>query len=291
MEEEYQALKGRIIRKKSGREIHALIFRVIDAASRVLDKCERVALKSSLDGKFYHKFVGSKGYASRPINSGLILESLDEASEIFRVILRGGRKEFTADQITRTGYTIGISCCAGIDVTRKSKNEDRQSSLFDWLFEAMMETILGVRPERDLEVLNLDLKGKFPTDLVFELGCERPNFHFPVRTSTSKQAIQIWAQQRMIDNIYGNGRFLGIPVILSEASIDSKTDKVSEICLPWQWRLYQMHIATLWHVCYFDAPSAYLKLNHVFPPIRVVTIGDLLQVGGKMDELLAEHRL
>ena len=89
----------------------------------------------------------------------------------------------------------------------------------------------------------------------------------------------------------GLADFLGMPIILSEASIDAKTGKVTEICLPWEWRLYQMHLASLRCVCYFDAPQNYLKLNRVFPPVRLVTIGELLQDGGKMDELLAEHRI
>jgi len=89
----------------------------------------------------------------------------------------------------------------------------------------------------------------------------------------------------------GLADFLGMPIILSGASIDAKTGKVTEICLPWEWRLYQMHLASLWCVCHFAAPQKYLKLNRVFPPVRLVTIGELLQDGGKMDELLAEHRI
>ena len=291
MKKEYEALKRQVSRKKGfGPEMHGLLFDVIGAAGRALGDCEQVELPTPLEGKTYHKLVAKNGYESRPINSTLASESLEESGKVFRELLLGRRKDFTAEQITRSAYTVGISCCAGIDVTKRSDRKT-QGSLFEWICAMLMEGVLGVRPERALEVLNLDLRGKLPTDLVFDLGIEKPKFHIPVKTSTRERIIQVWAHQRMLDGVYGTGRFLAMPIILTETRLEAKTQKVTEICLPWQWRLYQMHIATLWHVCYFDAPSEYLKLNHVFPPIRVVTIGELLQVGGKMDELLAEHRL
>ena len=64
---------------------------------------------------------------------------------------------------------------------------------------------------------------------------------------------------------------------------------VTEVCLPWLWRLYQMHIASLWNGCYLDAPVECLKLNHVFPPVQVVTIGDMLAKDRPIEQLLLAH--
>jgi len=109
---------------------------------------------------------------------------------------------------------------------------------------------------------------------VFDLGEEKPKFHLPVKTSTRERIIQVWAHQRVLDGVYGVGRFLAMPIILTETKLDSKKLEVVEICLPWQWRLYQMHIAVLWNVCYLDAPNAYLDLDTKFPRIGVSTLGD-----------------
>lgn len=141
----------------------------------------------------------------------------------------------------------------------------------------MIQSSLNVAPQRSLPVLNLDLKGELPTDFVFDLGAERPKFHLPVKTSTRERIIQVWAHQRVLDGVYGTGRFLALPIILTETKLDTKKLEVVEICLPWQWRLYQMHIANLWNVCYLDAPASYLALDETFPRIGVATIGDILK--------------
>ncbi len=52
-----------------------------------------------------------------------------------------------------------------------------------------------------------------------------------------------------------------------------------------------MHIAVLWNVCYLDAPTSYLDLDTKFPRIGVSTIGDALKNGGRLNELLASHKL
>ena len=255
--------------------MHSALLDLIEMADNTLQACDRVELSTSIEGKRYHKLIGKAGYPSRPINSILFDESLSDSKTIFHAILKGDRKSYSSEEITKAVYTVCISCCAGIDVTKKSDRKT-QGTLFEWICAAMMEGVLKVRPERAMEILNLDLKGKLPTDLIFNLGNEKPKFHIPVKTSTRERIIQVWAHQRMLDGVYGTGRFLALPLILTETKLDAKTQKVTEICLPWQWRLYQMHIASLWHVCYFDAPTEYLKLNEVFPPVRVITVGDAL---------------
>jgi hypothetical protein len=112
-----------------------------------------------------------------------------------------------------------------------------------------------------------------PTDFVFDLGQGQPKFHLPVKTSTRERVIQVWAHQRVLDGVYGSGRFLGTPVILAETKTDSVKRSVIEICLPDQWRIYQMHIAQLKRVYYLDVPTAYEALNNVFPPLNVAPFG------------------
>lgn len=67
---------------------------------------------------------------------------------------------------------------------------------------------------------------------------------------------------------------MGIFVGLAETKLDHTTRKVTEICVPDQWRAYQAYIATISRIYYLDPPNAYLQLNTKQPPIRVKPFGD-----------------
>lgn len=298
MKKAYDALKKEVNRKSTkkdpagggfGPKCHHLIQRLFEAATGELGKCERIPLRSMVDGKSYFSFVREK-VKSRPVNCDLFKDDSHNAFDCFLKILEGKRHDLSSDEITRSVYVVAMTCCAGKDVSSRG-DQKTPGTMFEWLCAAIMQSCLNVNPVRSLQVLNLDLQGDLPTDFVFDLGEEKPKFHLPVKTSTRERIIQVWAHQRVLDGVYGTGRFLAIPIILTETKLDSDKLEVVEICLPWQWRLYQMHIANLWNVCYLDAPSAYLELDAKFPRIGVSTLGDMLKKGGRLDDLLMSHDL
>jgi hypothetical protein len=84
---------------------------------------------------------------------------------------------------------------------------------------------------------------------------------------------------------------LAIPFILTETKLDAAKREVVEICLPWQWRLYQMHVASLWNICYLDIPNGYRFLDTVFPRVAISTVGEFLEKNGRLDGLLDAHNL
>jgi len=298
MKKAYDALKKEVNRKsskdgvkRSGFEpkCHPLIESLYMAAKQELAICERLSLDSKVEGKTYFAFE-KNGVRSRPINIELFDNGNDQAFDIFRQLIEGKRHQLASDTMTRSVYIVAMTCCAGKDVSSRG-DQKTPGTIFEWLCAAVFQACLNVTPVRALPVLNLDLKGDLPTDFVFDLGEEKPKFHLPVKTSTRERIIQVWAHQRVLDGVYGVGRFLGMPIILTETKLDSKNLEVVEICLPFQWRLYQMHIANLWNVCYLDAPSSYLELDTKFPRIGVSTLGDALEKGGRLDELLHSHGL
>lgn len=298
MNKSYQALKKKINRKGSKRDgpadgfgpsSHPLIRNLLDAARAELAGCERLSLHSKVEGKAYFAFVGEKR-KSRPINVELFGNGEFDAFEVFGEILAGKRHDLSSDLMTRSVYEVAMTCCAARDIS-SSGDQKTPGTIFEWLCAAVVQACLNVTPTRALPVLNLDLKGDLPTDFVFDMGAEKPKFHLPVKTSTRERIIQVWAHQRVLDGVYGVGRFLAMPIILTETKLDSKKLEVVEICLPWQWRLYQMHVASLWNVCYLDAPASYLDLDTKFPRVGVSTLGDFLVKGGRLDELLISHDL
>ena len=149
----------------------------------------------------------------------------------------------------------------------------RQEPFFEYLIGHLFSRRLGVNPTTRLPVLNIDMETTLPTDFVFNLGKDKPKFHLPIKISTRERVIQVWAHQRVLDGVYGTGRFLGTPVILTETMTDQRKREVIEICLPEQWRIYQMHIAQLKRIYYLDVPVSYDKLNLVFPRLNVKSFG------------------
>lgn len=290
MKTAYKTLQKLLSKQGFGRESHVLIGEMFSAAGNELTKCQRLPLISMVEGKSYFSFESPSGLRSRPVNIELFEPKPEISFRVFQDILEGNRHQWKAADITKSLYSVALTCCAAIDVLSASDRKT-QGTIFEWLCAAVMQATLKVVPARSLVVLNLDLKGNLPTDFVFDLGSEKPKFHLPVKTSTRERIIQVWAHQRVLDGVYGVGRFLAMPMILTETKLDTKKLEVTEICLPWQWRLYQMHIANLWNVCYLDAPEAYLKLDSVFPRVGVVTIGEMLASGGRLDELLRAHGL
>jgi hypothetical protein len=290
MRAEYERLKKIVNRDGFGRDCHFAFEEMLVAAITTLEFCEKIPLNTTITGKRYYAFKGKSEILSRPVNEALICNSLEDSKGIFMAILDGRRHDYSSTAITQAVYGMAISCCAAVDVTSRGDRKT-QGTVFEWLCAALIQSTLQVSPCRSLEILNLDLRGKLPTDFVFDMGTEKPKFHLPVKTSTRERIIQVWAHQRMLDGVYGSGRFLAMPIVLTETKLEAKTRKVIEICLPWQWRLYQMHIANLWNVCYLDLPDTYAKLNNVFPPVNVITVGDLLEKGGRIDKIIEAHGL
>lgn len=253
------------------------------ACLAVLAPCGQVELNTAIANKEYFAFERD-GRISRAVNNDLHAADVSGGwAEFVHALHSKNFGALTAEDVTRTLYSVAISFCAVIDLTRRG-DQKTPGTFFEWLVGHLFAVQLGVVPTTRLPVLNLDMETTLPTDFTFDLGPGRPKFHLPVKTSTRERVIQVWAHQRVLDGVYGTGRFIGTPVILAETKTDRQTRDVVEICLPEQWRIYQMHIAQLRRVYYPDPPEAYIRLNEVFPPVHVRPFGDFFH---EFDELVA----
>ena len=156
------------------------------------------------------------------------------------------------------------------------KRDDKKSpgTYFEILAGHLFAREFGVNPVRSIEVLGQDLRAKLPTDNIFDLGQRKAKIHAPVKISTRERVIQVWAHQRVLDGVYGQGRYKGVLVILTETKRSEETREVVEICLPDQWTVYQMHIAQLHRIYYLDLPKKYAELGQNFPRISVKPLGE-----------------
>jgi hypothetical protein len=257
-----------------------LFIEMIHSCINELKKYQKITLISKVQRKRYFAYTNGK-QKSRPINFDLYVENEKEIiTFIWSAVRFNNYKKYSPNDITKYCYTIVVNFCAIVDINKK---DDRQTP--GKFFEYFISFIMGkkfdvenpnspISPKKDIEVLNLDRNSKLTIDFYFDLGINKPKFHLPVKTSTRERIIQVWAHQRIIDGVYGLGRFFGIPVILAETKLDSRSLEVIEICVPDQWRIYQMFIAQLKRIYYLDIPNIYRSLNENYPKIYVKQFGE-----------------
>ena len=280
---EYRNLGDALRTEVPHEESHQILSTIVSLGSESLESASRESLISRVPDKEYFRFAYGGKY-SRAVNSKLWEDDHGKLCRNLSVILSGAGN-LNANEINRTLYSATISFCCMVDLL-KNRDQKTPGTYFEYLIRSVISTVLGVKAQTNVEVLNLDEQARLPTDLIFDLGSKRPKFHVPVKTSTRERVIQLWAHQRVLDGVYGVGRFFGMPMILTETKTDSRRREVTEICLPLQWRLYQMHISQMWKICYLDLPKKYEALSDEFPIIPVTTVGDLLVGGSDLRQLV-----
>lgn len=264
--------KAQILGDLKSDETLSIIIKIFELCTAFLDRLERTALKSKVADKDYFSFVKASKI-SRAINESLYMLGIENVPKFFSCIRNNKYGDISSEQITAACYVIAINFCAAIDI-EKDRNQKTPGTFFEYLIGHLYARRIQMNPTTKLSVLNLDMEGTLPTDFVFDLGKNEMKFHVPVKLSTRERVIQVWAHQKLLDGIYGTGRFLGMFTCLAETKTDKNKREVVEICLPFQWRLYQMFIAQLTRIYYLDMPKIYERLNDEFPKIRVAKFGD-----------------
>lgn len=260
--------------------VAGLLIEIYHLTKEYLSDKTRLPLNSRVPGKDYFAFtVGEK--RSRAVNPALFdlattanpITGFTTVDEFWANVMSNTVANLTAHEITCAVYAVAISFCSSIDLL-KTADQKTPGTYFEYLIGHLMARQFDINPRNQMDVLNLGLRTTLPTDFIFDLGTEEPKFHVPVKTSTRERVVQVWSHQRVLDGVYGTGRFLGLLSCLAETKVDSRSLEVTEICLPDQWRLYQMFIAQMKRIYYLDIPEKYRELNTVFPKINVKEFGE-----------------
>ena len=269
----YDQLKDIFRENKESMDISYLFKELFNECEHLLSSKEKVLLNSQIINKEYFSYSENRKL-TRPINKNLYDHTTNSmVNTFFEKLKTNAITDLPAENITSIVYRIAISFCATIDIIKES-DQKTPGTFFEYLMGYLFSINFGVKPRNQVEVLNLDMKSKLPTDFIFDLGTNKPKFHVPVKTSTRERVVQVWAHQRVLDGVYGNGRFIGLLTCLAETKLAHKTKEVTEICLPDQWRLYQLFISQLKRVYYLDMPEKYSELNNFFPKIHVKQFGE-----------------
>lgn len=284
----YQDIRGIVTRRA--------IEDCFSAASQFLARCTRVPLSTpgtrrcraaDSDATLSHEYspVGKRHFAfcqlgklSRPVNRALYSRpSVAKWRRFTAALDRQGVASagMSPQEITRLVYSVAISFCCSIDLLKQG-DQQRPGTFFAYLISHLVAARLGVNPQRELPLINIETESHLPTDFTFDVPGpgNRRRFHLPLKTSTRERAIQIFAHQAMLENAHGRRIFAAIPVILGETKTGRARREVIEICLPRQWQLYQRYLALLTRVYYLDVPERYRRLNSGEPPLVVKEFGE-----------------
>lgn len=240
---------------------------------RMLDSLKQLALISKVEAKRYFAFDNGKKI-SRAINNDLYEPNYSKWQLLSSSIKNGDIGDITREDLSKILYTMAISFCACIDLL-KDGDQQTPGTFFQYFISYFFTWRAGVEPQKSIPILNIDEEDtKLPTDFIFNLGIKKRKFHLPIKTSSRERSIMLWAHQKLLDGVYGIERFMGTPVLLAETKTDKKTREVVEICLPDQWRVYQLYIAKLKRIYYLDLPTPYSNLSQEFPPLIVKPFAD-----------------
>lgn len=242
-----------------------------------LAELQKIELNSSIVGKDYFIFDNDGKY-SRPINSDLFHEGIAIKNiENYKQF----NWEIIGDNLQIVLYTLAMSYCAATDVL--GKNDKKTPSVyFEYFIGNLFARTYNVEPISQISVEIDDIKTLLPTDYLFQPPQQFIKIHLPIKLSTRERSIQAWAHQRVLEGIHGVGRFRGVMVVMAETNFVSKSMSVVEVCLPEQWRLYQMYISQMSRIYYLDLPDKYAELPEKFPHIQVKPFSEFFKESALM---------
>lgn len=242
-------------------------------------------LISRVPGKSYFRFWDD-AKSTRGVNKGLWIDDRKQFEDLVKSISSIRTVALDGELLNRCLYTASVSFSCAQDVFGDSRK--MPGTYFEYLirfvlscfFEVAAQTSLTIRSTEDGE------KDTLAVDLTFDLGLKRPKFIVPAKTSTRERIIQVWAHQRIIDGVFGMGRYRGFPIFLGETKTDNSKGEVVEICTPFQLKLQNWYIARMWQVAYLDVPQKYADLRGEEDDFTICTLGELLGNSGRLRLLI-----
>lgn len=273
LEEPYDQLQALAAADLKSAATSAQILKLALVALKFLNtECAPVALVSAVkDKKYlaYHKKDTPK-LLSRPLNVGLWEADEKKIAEGWNKWRAGEKMDVMA--LAKVTYTVAAAFCAAIDLFDRG-NKKRPASYFEYYIGHLYAVEIGINPRTAVTFKIGDKEVHLTMDLLFFPRAKYANVHVPVKISTRERVVQAWSHHRILDAIYGKGKFKGLLTIFAETKLDLQTKVVTEICVPDQWLAYQTHIAQLDRIYYFDVPQRYIELAEKFPVIKLKQFG------------------
>lgn len=219
---------------------------------------------------------------SRPVLSPLFIADPDDFLREWKSTLKLARpadRKIAASKeaITRVLYTSIASFSICYDLWKPGSRKT-PGTFFEVVLGSWLSTVLPGW-ERTKFVPLPGESESVSTDIVMTRPDKLLSLVFPAKITTRERIVQPFAHQRILDSVFGVGRYKSFLVCMSEMQRDEE-DGANEICVPGTIRLFQKHLAQLSGIYYLDPPARYL-----YPDVTSVVKVDYL--GGFFAEDLA----
>ena len=239
---------------------------------KYLEQLERKPLITTILGKSYFSFFDGKT-KSRPVNNSLFTDGVLMRKFINAVLARSIAASLSSYEITQACYTLAMSLACTVDLGNIG-DKQTPGTYFQYLVTHLISRELNCPPSKRVKVNVGKELVPLTMDLILDLGDGNQKYHIAIKNSSRERASEVWAHQRILSEAFPEEQYIGIYFGLSESKLSHKTDIVTEICVPNQWRAYQQYISHIESIYYLDPPAAYLNLNGKEPSIIVKPFGD-----------------
>lgn len=219
------------------------------------------------------------GKVSRPVRRDLWIDDRQEFDELWAVMTADatpGCLTLSVPSLNELLYTCVMAVCCAFDLLQPSSRKT-PGTFFEIVTGTVAGQVAGLARGKQVKV-----PGKpytVPTDIVFERRGGGGGLVLPTKITTRERIVQPWAQQRILDAVFGVGNYQSVLVCVSETQRDAEKG-VNEICVPHQVGLFQEYLARMSGLYYLDPPLAYVRAPFAradFPePLKVGTLADLL---------------
>ena len=242
---------------------------------RLLRRAESQPL-ATCDGKSYHVFREGS-HLSRPIRASMFVTDEDELEARWQSLVASARPcssryDALPSDIDSVLYTVvsGFSVC--YDLWRRGSRKT-PGTFLEVLVGSLVQAVTPTMNRR-AHIPLLEPGESVSTDIVFMEPDGRGGLAIPAKITTRERIVQPFAHQRILDAVFGDGRFRSILVCVSEMQRQRETG-ANAICVPGTIRQFQRYLAPLAGLYYLDPPARYLR-EDVTRLIPVRTLGDLL---------------
>lgn len=284
LHEPYEALKRLAhTNLRSPETCEQLLRLAVVSLNFLTSECREVNLTSLIPDKEYFSYArrSAARLLSRPINRALFEPNTAAVRRQWRAWWRA--EPLGQETVARLSYTMAMAYCAAIDLFDRG-NKKGPATYFECLVGHLFARALGVNPTKKATLPVLGRQIRMTMDFIFDLRPSRVRVHLPVKMSTRERVVQAWAHQGLLDASYGRGQFRGILVVFSETKLDLVTREVVEICVPDQWLAYQVLLARMDRIYYFDVPQRYADLATAYPVVQLKQFADFF---AEKEEVLA----
>lgn len=215
---------------------------------------------------------------SRPVRQDLFILDPKLFAKTWKKMLRAVDTEHTRLVFRRTDaalYTATQSFSCVIDLLQRGSRKV-PGTHFEVLVGSFLGAVTGLKRGKQVRIPGEACT--VPTDIVLLRDAEDdgPTLVVPTKITTRERVVQPFVHQRILDEVFGHGKYRSVLVMVSEVQRDDAGRRgLNEICVPNQVGLYQKHLGQLNGFYYLDVPRAYANADFT-QELPVRTVGELL---------------